>query len=498
MKRRASGILLHISSLPSPWGIGDLGPQAYDFADFLAAANQSIWQILPLTPTHPIGQNSPYHGRSAFAGNPLLISPELLVRDGLLLEGEISSPPDSSGDRVDFPAVISYKERLFDLAFERFRSRKGGDDYGNFCSRHAVWLEDYCRFVAFHTYFGGKAWSDWPAEIRDRNREALEALDRELAPQRDREKFLQYLFYRQWTALKDYCHERGIQIFGDIPIYVQYDSADLWTYPWLFKLDEGKRPYAVAGVPPDYFSKTGQLWGNPLYRWEVLRERGYDWWIRRMGHNASLFDLVRVDHFLGLVHYWEIPAQEKTAIHGKWVPGPGEDFLKVLFKKFPFFPLIAEDLGSVTPQVREVMRRFGLPGMKVLLFAFGDDLGSNPYLPHNHVPNCIVYTGTHDNNTVRGWFEEETSPDDRDRVFRYLGRKVSVEEISKEFIRLAMMSVANWVILPMQDILGLGAESRMNTPSTMQGNWKWRLQPGQLTPAHGDWLRELTQTYGRA
>jgi 4-alpha-glucanotransferase len=497
MKRRGSGILLHISSLPSPCGIGDLGPQAYQFADFLAQTKQSFWQILPLTPTLPVAGSSPYHGRSAFAGNPLLISPELLVQDGLLNAGEIYPFPPSSGNFVDFRSVISYKENLFDLSFERFRSRRPKKDYADFCSRHAYWLEDYSRFVAFHAHFGEKVWSDWPAEVRDRSPEALKALDQELNFQKEREKFLQYTFYRQWDSLKNYCNQRSIQIFGDLPIYVQYDSAELWTHPELFKLDGAKKPYAVAGVPPDYFSKTGQYWGNPIYRWDVLRQTGYDWWIQRMGHNGRLYDLLRIDHFIGLVAYWEIPAQEKTAINGKWVEAQGEDFLKTLFKKLPSFPLIAEDLGLVTPAVREIMRRFELPGMKVLLFAFSGD-ATNPYLPHNHLPGCVLYTGTHDNNTVRGWFEKETTPEDLKRLFRYLGREVSAGEVSLEFIRLAMMSVAKMAIVPIQDLLGLGAESRMNTPSSTEGNWKWKLLPEQITPAHAEKLRELTEIYGRA
>ncbi len=497
MKRRGSGILLHISSLPSPCGVGDLGPQSYQFADFLARTKQSFWQILPLNPTLPVAGNSPYHARSAFAGNPILISPEFLVQDGLLNGGEIHPFPPSPNNLVDFPSVIPYKEKLFDLAFERFRSRRPRKDYEEFCSRQAYWLEDYSRFVAFHAHFGGKVWSDWPAEVRDRGPETLKVLDQELNFQKEREKFLQYTFYRQWAALKNYCNQRSLQIFGDLPIYVQYDSADLWTHPELFKLDGAKKPYVVAGVPPDYFSKTGQYWGNPIYRWDVLRQTGYDWWIQRMEHNGRLYDLLRIDHFIGLVAYWEIPAREKTAINGKWVEAQGEDFLKTLFKKFPSFPLIAEDLGLVTPAVREIMRRFELPGMKVLLFAFDGD-AANPYLPHNHLPNCVLYTGTHDNNTVRGWFEKEANPEDLKRLFRYLGREVSAGEVSWEFIRLAMMSVAKMALVPIQDFLGLGAEARMNTPSSTDGNWKWKLLPGQITPVHAEKLRELTEIYGRA
>jgi len=496
MKPRGSGILLHLTSLPSPHGIGDLGPSAYEFADFLTRSRQHYWQILPLTPIHPVGGNSPYFGRSAFAGNPLLISPELLARDGLLTDEDISSPPASSDSYVDFASVTPYKETLFNRAFDRFRQRNPGQDYQDFCSRNTLWLEDYCRFVAIHSHLGGKAWGDWPPEVRDRGPEALKALDRQLAPLREREKFLQYTFFQQWSALKNYCNQRDVRIIGDLPIYVNYDSVDVWVHPEIFKLDADKKPYVVSGVPPDYFSKTGQLWGNPIYRWDELQRTRFDWWIRRMEQNGRLCDLLRIDHFIGLAAYWEIPALEKTAVNGKWVPAPGEEFLNSLHKKLPLLPLIAEDLGSVTPPVRELMEKFGLPGMKVLLFAFSGDT-ANPYLPHNHIPHCLLYTGTHDNNTVRGWFEREASAEEKKNLFRYLGRKVSAEEVSGEFIRLAMMSVADMVILPPQDLLGLGAESRMNTPSTMEGNWKWRLLPGQITPAHEERLRELTEIYGR-
>jgi 4-alpha-glucanotransferase len=496
LKRRGSGILLHLTSLPSPHGIGDLGPSAYQFADFLAQAGQSYWQILPLSPVHPVGGNSPYFGRSAFAGNPLLISPELLARDGLLTDREISSPQGAADSYVDFPAVIANKEKLFDRAFDRFRKRKPDRDYQDFCSSNAVWLEGYCRFVAIHSHFGGKIWGDWPPEVRDRGPEALGALDRTLAPLQEREKFLQYTFFRQWSALKNYCNQRGIRIIGDLPIYVNYDSADVWLHPEIFKLDAGKKPFMVSGVPPDYFSETGQLWGNPIYRWDELRRTGFDWWIRRMEQNGRLCDLLRIDHFIGLSAYWEIPAEEKTAINGKWVPARGEEFLETFYRKFPLFPLIAEDLGSVTPAVRELMEKFGLPGMKVLLFAFSGDT-ANPYLPHNHIAHCILYTGTHDNNTVRGWFDGEASAEEKKKLFRYLGRKISAEEAPGEFIRLAMMSVANVIILPVQDLLGLGSETRMNTPSRLDGNWRWRLLPGQITPAHGEQLREWTEIYGR-
>jgi 4-alpha-glucanotransferase len=322
-------------------------------------------------------------------------------------------------------------------------------------------------------------------------------MKKECHDQLEKEKFCQYLFFKQWHSLKTYCQEKGVRLFGDLPIYVSFDSADVWANPGLFKLDKEKHPTFVSGVPPDYFSETGQLWGNPVYRWNVLRKNGFRWWIERMAHHLKLFDALRIDHFRGLVAYWEIPAGEKTAINGKWVKVPVNDFLSTLKRHFPFLPIVAEDLGVITPDVRQVMDRFALPGMKVLVFAFGEDHPMHPYLPHTYEKNFLVYTGTHDNNTVCGWFEREASPDDKGRLFRYLGREVSVEEVPWALIRLAMMSVANMVILPMQDILGLGEEARMNRPSVPHGNWEWRLLPEQMTPSISQRLLEMTEIYGR-
>lgn len=498
MKKRGSGILLHVTSLPSPFGIGDMGPWAYKFADFLMETKQSFWQMLPLNPTEIYHGNSPYHSTSAFACNPLLISPELLVKDGLLTEADLESAPEFPKGRVDYPSVVTYKEKLFEGAYERFKRKKEAHEYEQFCMQNAQWLDDFALFIGLRSRFQGKTWSEWPQEIRDREPDVLESVKRELYEGLDRTRFLQYLFFRQWISLKKYCNERGVQILGDIPIYVNYDSSDLWTHPELFKLDHDKRPYAVAGVPPDYFSETGQLWGNPIYRWDVLKERGYDWWIQRMKHNFKFFDLVRIDHFRGFVAYWEVPANEKTAKNGKWVEAPAEDFFKVLLEKFPAAPLIAEDLGIITPEVREIMQRFEFPGMKVLLFAFGEDLPTNPYAPHNVVQNCLIYTGTHDNNTARGWFEKEATPEEKKRLFLYLGREITGGEVHGELIRLAMTSVANTVIIPMQDILGLGEEDRMNRPSTKDGNWQWRLLQEAVTPDLAGRLLEMTEIYGRA
>jgi len=498
MRKRGSGVLLHITSLPSPFGIGDLGPWARRFADFLARSKQSYWQILPLNYTEGDFANSPYHSVSAFAGNPLLISPELLVQEGLLAETDLEPITNWPSGEIDYNAVIPYKKKLLASAYQSFRKRKQRYEYEKFCAENSWWLDDFSLFAALKQHLKGLTWNQWPAEIRDRDPKRLDSLKKEHEERIQYEKFLQFVFIQQWLSLKKYCNNRGISIIGDLPIYVVYDSVDLWVNPELFKLDQQKRPYVVAGVPPDYYSETGQLWGNPVYRWDVLKKTGYDWWVKRITYNLSLFDFLRIDHFRGLVAYWEIPAGEKNAVKGKWVEVPVVDFFNRLSKLNPSLPLIAEDLGYITPQVREIMQLFDLPGMKVLLFAFGDDLSTNPYLPHNIVKKSIVYTGTHDNNTVRGWFEKEATPEIRRRVFDYLGREVPAENIHWELIRLAMMSVANLAIIPMQDILGLGEEARMNDPAGSDKNWKWRLRPEQLTPSVAEKLLQMTEIYGRA
>jgi 4-alpha-glucanotransferase len=498
MKRRGSGILCHITSLPSGYGIGDLGPEAYRWADFLAETKQSVWQILPLNPTDPAHGSSPYQSVSAFAGNPWLISPELMVREGLLSESDVEQAAGYGTGPVDYPAVIPGKEHLLQVAYERFRQGGKELEYRRFCAENSSWLDDFALFTALRDYYPGSSWTEWPQEVRDRRPEALESLNHELHGACGKIKFLQYVFFEQWHALKAYCNRRGIQIFGDIPIYVIHESADVWANPELFMLDDERKPSVVAGVPPDYFSETGQLWGNPIYRWDVLRERGYGWWIQRIEHNLGLFDLIRIDHFRGLVGYWVVPAGEMNAVNGRWMEAPAEEFLNALLRRFPHLPIIAEDLGLITSDVREIMCRFDLPGMKVLLFAFGEDLPTNPYIPHNLPRNCVLYTGTHDNNTTRGWFEKEAGPDNKERLVRYLGREISAETIHWELIRLAMMSTANTVIVPMQDILGLGEEARMNRPATTEGNWRWRLSPEQVTPSLTDALREMTELYGRA
>lgn len=467
--------------------------------DFLSETRQGFWQILPLKPTSTAHGNSPYSSFSAFAGNTLLISPECLAEEGLLSKADIKDPPSFPYEAVIYEVVTEYKTELFRTAYGNFKKRKR-KDYGfeKFCNENRYWLDDYVLFVTLKESFGGAVWSEWPEDIRDGEGEISNELKGRLRDKIEMEKFLQYVFYKQWHSLRAYCNSKDIQIIGDIPIYVNYDSADVWANPRIFKLDENRRPTFVAGVPPDYFSSTGQLWGNPVYNWDFLRETEYAWWIRLIEHNLKLFNIIRLDHFRGLVAYWEVPAGEETAINGRWVEVPARDFFDKLSKCFSSLPIIAEDLGIITPDVKEIVDLYGFPGMKLLLFAFGDDVATNPYVPHNHVKNCVVYTGTHDNNTAKGWFRKEARPEDKQRLFQYLGREVSEETVHSELVRMAMMSVADLVIIPIQDILGLGEEARMNIPATADGNWTWRLLPEQLTPSLAASLSELTHIYGRA
>jgi 4-alpha-glucanotransferase len=474
-----------------------LGPAAYAFAEFLEESRQSFWQTLPLTPVEP-DHYSPYLSASVFAGAPLVISPELLVEDGLLTRADIEDHPEFPSDKVSYPEVIAWKTQLLERAFETFYGGAEDPAFREYCEIEAHWLDDYALFRALKPHFGGVPWTLWPWEVRDRRADSMawhrEHLSRAIA----KEKFFQWVFSKQWFALKRFCNQRGVRFIGDVPIYAHHDGADVWGNPHLFKLDGAKNPYVVSGVPPDYFSRTGQLWGHPLYRWDVLRETGYDWWIKRLDHALSMYDFVRIDHFRGLVGYWEVPAGETTAINGRWVEAPGDDLLNRLEKRRPFLPIIAEDLGLISADVREVMRQHDLPGMKVLLFAFGADLPTNPYAPHNLDAGCAAYTGTHDNNTVRGWFETEASEEERRRFREYSGRDVTVDEVHWEMIRLLMRSSAGLTIFPMQDVLGLGSEARMNTPATVLGNWEWRMSPDTPCEHTASTLRRLCEIYRRA
>ncbi len=496
--KRASGVFLHITSLPSNFGVGDFGPSAYKFADFLNETRQSFWQILPLTQSDPVGGNSPYFCLSSFAGNKMLISPEIMQSDGLLGNHDLENVPAFPKNVVDYRGVLAYKENLLARAYDSFKGFSNKEDFHRFCSENSSWLDDYSLFAAVRKNFNGKVWSEWPSGMRDRMPDEIQKLKRYLGEKIEFEKFVQYIFFKQWFALKRYCNERGIQVIGDLPIYVNHDSADTWSNPNIFKLDERKNPLFVGGVPPDYFSSTGQLWGNPVYNWDEIRKTGYEWWVRRMGFMFKTFDLVRIDHFRGLVAFWEVPASEKTAINGKWVKAPAEDLFKTLFSHYHKLPVIAEDLGTITPDVTEVIHRFGFPGMKVLSFAFGSDFPRCIYLIHNHVKNSVVYTTTHDTNTARGWFEREATQEERKRVLRYIRWEVQSKDIHLEFMRMAMSSVADLAIIPMQDVLGLGEEARMNRPATTEGNWVWRLMPGQITHSTAQTLAEMTEVYERA
>ena len=498
MQKRGSRILLHITSLPSPYGIGDFGKEAYWFVDILAENNQSFWQILPLNQTCAVYGNSPYSSFSAYAGNTLLISPDVMVEDGILLKSDIEGHPEFSRESVDYRAVTTYKEEIFRIAFEKNKDGLAEhQEFNSFCNENHYWLEDYSLFISIKKHFNNVDWSKWPELIRDRRVEELKEWKERLQENILRENFLQYIFFEQWHSLKDYCESKGINMIGDLPIYVNYDSADVWANPEIFKLNDENKPVSVAGVPPDYFSSTGQLWGHPVYDWTVLKETGYLWWIKRIGHNLQFFHMFRLDHFRGFVGYWKIHADEKFATNGQWEEAPARDFFNTLLNHFDHLPIIAEDLGDITPDVRDVMNQFGFPGMRVLLFAFGEDLPSNPYAPHNYIKNCVAYTGTHDNNTVKGWFNNETSSEDRKRIIDYIGHEVPEDQIHWEFIKLVMSSVADMVIIPMQDVLGLGENSRTNLPASSEGNWRWRLVPEKLSPLITKKLSEMTRIYGR-
>lgn len=498
MLHRSSGVLLHITSLPSRFGIGDLGPEARRFADFLAASGQRHWQILPLNPTSPTLGNSPYSSCSAFAGNPVLISPENMLSGGLLEDLDLDTLPAMPLGPTDYERAWALRHDLLGKAFQRMDSSpRLQEAFLAFCARHAHWLEDYALFIALKNHFQGNPWIHWPDPLRRRDPQAMAEFRGRFGRDLDLACFGQFVFYSQWQALREYCRERGIGLIGDIPIYVHEDSVDVWSNPGLFKLDKNLRPRMQAGVPPDYFSATGQLWGNPVYDWDRMREDGFAWWIRRIRHNTELFDLVRLDHFRGFVSFWEVPAGEKTAVRGQWAEVPTRPFMSALCRAFSPLPLIAEDLGTITDDVREVMREFSLPGMKILLFAFGPDLPTNPYTPHNHVRNCVVYTGTHDNNTVRGWFEEEADAKTRSRLEAYLGEPCDSRNVSRRLVRLAMQSVASLSILPFQDLLGLDGRSRMNIPGVADGHWTWRTAPGEISKPLAEKLLALTVLSGR-
>jgi len=492
---RSAGVLLHPTSLPGPYGIGDIGPTAYDWIDRLARSGQKWWQVLP---TGPTGYgDSPYQSFSAFAGNLNLISPDLLAGDGLICADDYRHH-SFSDDRVDYARVGPLKEQIVRQAWENYRAghvpeMKG--QYEQFCQDQKDWLADYSLFMTLKEYRHGASWNSWPKEFlrRDSSSAVFDFARTELAEETGRHQFGQFLFYRQWQAMRDRARSRGIKIIGDIPIFVSGDSADVWANPKMFVLDSALRAKVVAGVPPDYFSPTGQLWGNPLYDWEAMKATGYSWWIARMRATFELVDLVRLDHFRGFCAAWHIPAGQATAEHGRWVPGPGRDLFEVLKKTFGNLPIIAEDLGEITPDVYALRDEFDLPGMKVLQFAF--DEPANPFLPHNYTTaRCVVYPGTHDNDTTRGWYAEQTEQI-RWNLHRYLNRDGS--DVAWDLIRMSMASVASLAIIAAQDILDLGTECRMNMPGRPEGNWQWRMRSGAFHEGLMDRLAGVTELYGR-
>ncbi len=487
---------MHPTSFPSRFGIGDLGPQAYQFIDFLADSNQQFWQILPLGPTGY--GNSPYASYSALAGNPLLISPEQLHNQGLLTDEDFANLPEFPVGTIDYEQVVQTKRRLLRQACDRFKvnaSTAEQEQFHRFCETRASWLEDYALFMSLHRTFGDASWHTWEPDIAKAEPEAVEKWRQKLSDEIYFRKFLQFEFCRQWTELKHYANNRYIQIIGDIPIYVAHNSADVWAHREIFALDEETgEPALMAGVPPDYFSETGQLWGNPIYNWEQLEKDNFKWWVERFRATFEYVDIVRIDHFRGFEAYWEVKQGETTAINGRWVKAPGEEFFQVLKEELGNLPIIAEDLGLITKEVLELRDRFEFPGMKILQFAFGGG-PDNPYLPFNVDRNSVIYTGTHDNNTTVGWFNQ--IPDyEKENVLRYLGC-FSPEGIHWDLIRLAFSSVANLAIIPVQDLLGLDSEGQMNRPSIAEGNWGWRYRPGVLTDQLCDRLKNLTYTYGR-
>ena len=490
---RASGILLHPTSLPGPHGIGDLGPEARRWIDFLEAAGQRLWQVLPLGPTG-FG-DSPYQGLSSFAGNPLLLSPEALIEDGLLERADLGSRPRFPARRVDFGAVIEWKRTLLSRAHARFASRGGllRESFDAFCAEQSAWLDDYALFIALKGEAGGRTWTSWPREVAAREPEALERARARLARAIETCAFDQFLFSRQWQALRSRARAAGIRLIGDLPIFVAHDSADVWAHPDLFHLDDAGAPTRLAGVPPDYFSANGQLWGNPLYRWERHRQSGFAWWIARLRATLARVDAVRIDHFRGFQASWEVPAGATTAKTGRWAPGPGAEFFERIREALGGLPLIAEDLGVVTPEVVELRERFRLPGMRVLQFAFGSG-PENTFLPHHHERRCVVYTGTHDNDTARGWFASLKGAERRFAV-RYL--ESGPRTIAWDLIRAAFASVADAAVVPLQDVLNLGPAARMNRPGRASGNWTWRFTRAQLGGGVAKKLRELTRLHAR-
>ena len=509
---RSSGVLLHPTSLPGRFGIGDLGPTAFEFIDLLASAGQRLWQVLPLGPTGY--GDSPYQCFSAFAGNPLLISLERLIADGLLTEAEAADQHVFQPGNVDFPAVIAHRQALWPGVLDRFDRTSDSqirERFDRFCRVQAHWLDDFALFMAVKEAQRQSAWTAWEPDIAQRDRTAVARWSVRCAREIRLHKLTQFLFFEQWQHVRDACRARSIEIMGDLPIFIAHDSADVWARPELFRLDSAGRPGVLSGVPPDYFSATGQLWGNPHYRWDVLEQSGYVWWIERFRAVLAVVDRVRIDHFRGFEASWEVPGDASTAMRGEWVKGPGAALFKAVQSalKTEQLPFVAENLGVITPEVERLREQFGLPGMAILQFAFGTDPQAPDFKPHNYARNLVVYTGTHDNDTTVGWWtgavghstrSDTDIENERERACRYLNldeRDNEGRNIHWEFIRAVLASVADTAIVPAQDLLGLGSDARMNRPGTPSGNWRWRLVPGQLTDDTVRKLAVMTETYDR-
>jgi 4-alpha-glucanotransferase len=496
---RNAGILLHITSLPRGYYIGDMGPEAKRFISFLEKSGQSWWQILPINQTDKNKAYSPYSAVSAFAGNILLISPELLKGAGLIkrLPSLNYILPKS---QVDFEKAEVLKNSLMEEAYETFKNEKLNSlekEFIDFCKEEKFWLDDYALFIALKQVYNYAPWNTWEKDHKNKEEKSMNEIRSKYANQIESIKFAQFIFLKQWKALKNYCNEKGIKIMGDVPIYISYDSADVWSYPELFKLKANKEQLGVAGVPPDYFNEDGQLWRMPVYHWNANKKEGYNWWLERVGKNLQLFDLVRIDHFRGFSGYYEIPASEETARNGKWIKGPGKDLFDVIAKKYPEMPFVAEDLGEIDQPVYDLRDRYNLPGMCLMQFTFGDDTPTSVHSPHNFSKNSIVYTGTHDNNTTRGWFRDETGKKIRNKMRQYIGKKITASNVSEELIRLAYQSVAKLVIIPMQDILNLGKKARMNIPSVETGNWGWRVKSNYDRKKTIRKLKKRTELFNR-
>jgi len=496
--KRSAGILLHPTSLPGKFDIGDLGNEAYKFIDFLNEAGQTLWQTFPLGPTGY--GDSPYQCFSAFAGNPLLISPEKLNEDGFLTKEELNIPQQFDPKKIDYGQAIDHKKSILKKAYHNFKNNSKGldKDFHKFCEVHKEWLDDFALFMALKEHHNGAVWSSWEKGLVQRDKNVLVDWEKKLSNEIQYQKFVQFSFFKQWKSLKEYANEKGIKIIGDMPIFIAYDSSDLWANKKLFTVDEEGNLTFVAGVPPDYFSATGQLWGNPLYKWEEMEKDDFLWWRKRFSSLFELVDIVRIDHFRGFEAYWKIPGGEKTAQKGKWTKAPGEKLFSTLNKYLGELPILAEDLGVITPPVEALRDKFGFPGMKVLQFAFGTKMETK-FLPHNFIPNCVVYTGTHDNDTTRSYFEKEKLNKDKNDIYEHVQVYLNYfgDDILSELIRVAYASVANIVIIPLQDVLKLGTEARMNFPSTTGGNWAWRFTWDQIDENLAKHYFGLTQLYER-